>query len=149
MKMARTTREQFRAHGQRGGLLRSARLRPEARSAIARTAAIRRWIRVRFGSPSFQALGLPGGDIIDSGLTALAAGEETVESLLVSEAAPRLRREGVPVPANVFPDAALRLYRRLERDSGDLAHARYRAYLRAAASFADACSSAHKDDSDA
>jgi hypothetical protein len=80
--------------------------------------------------------------MIDAGLTALAAGEESVESLVVSLAAPRLRREGVPLPPEVFADAELRLYRLLEQTSGDLAHARYLACLRQAASFADACSAA-------
>jgi hypothetical protein len=115
---------------------------PEARSAVARRAAVRRWIRARFGAPSFRALGFPGGEDIDSGLDALAAGEESVESLLVSLAAPRLRREGVPVPRNVRADADTRLYRLLERTGGNLAHARYLAYLRRAASFADACANA-------
>jgi hypothetical protein len=48
----------------------------------------------------------------------------------------------VPLPRVVFEDADERLYRLLERTSGDLAHARYRAYLRQAASFADSCSAA-------
>jgi hypothetical protein len=112
---------------------------PEALKAVARRAAVRRWIRVRFGAPSFEGLGFPGGEFIDSGLDALAAGEETAESLLVSLAAPRLEREGVPLPRNVWPDADIRLYRLLERTGGSLAHARYLAYLRQAASFADAC----------
>lgn len=111
----------------------------EARSAIACRAAIRRWLRVRFGADSFQALGLPGGEIVDAGLADLAAGRETVASLLVSEAAPRLRREGVPVPRRLLPDARERLYRELERRSAGLAHARFTAHLRQVASFADAC----------
>lgn len=115
---------------------------PHARRTAARQAAIQRWIRVRFGAPHFESLGLPGGEIIDAGLAALAAGEESVESLAVSLAAPRLRREGVPLPQQVFEDADRRLYRLLERTSGDLAHARYLAYLRQIASFADACSTA-------
>jgi hypothetical protein len=115
---------------------------PELRRTLARQAAIQRWIRVRFRSPGFEALGLPGGEIIDAGLAALAAGEESVESLLVSLAAPRLRREGVPLPRNLLPDAEMRLYHLLEETSGDLAHARYLAYLRQATSFADACSNA-------
>jgi hypothetical protein len=109
---------------------------------VACQAAIQRWIRVRFGAPSFAARGLPGGETIDSGLAALAAGEESIESLLVSLSAPRLLREGVPVPRAVFTDADVRLYRVLERTAGDLAHARYLAYLRLAASFADACRTA-------
>lgn len=111
---------------------------PDALRTAACRAAIRRWIRSRFGAPSFEALGLPGGQAIDTGLADLAAGEETAESLLVSLAAPRLRREGVPLPSNVWRDADIRLYRLLER-TGDLAHARYLAYLRQASSFADAC----------
>ena len=145
MRLPRGVREQFRAFGRAGGLARSARLSPEARRAVAREAAIRRWIRVRFGAPSFQALGLPGGEIIDAGLSALIAGEETAESLALSEAAPRLRREGVPLPSEVFAGADVRLYRLLERQGVELAHARYLAYLRRVASFADACSSARVD----
>jgi hypothetical protein len=113
---------------------------PNERQRVAREAALRRWIRVRFGAPNFQVLGLPGAEIIDAGLAGLAAGEESVESLLVSLAAPRLKREGVPLPRNVFEDADTRLYRLLERTGGELAHARYLAYLRQVASFADACS---------
>jgi hypothetical protein len=139
MRMPSSVRERFRAYGRAGGLARAARMSPEARQAVARQAAIRRWIQVRFGAPSFQALGLPGGDIVDAGLAALTAGEESAESLVVSEAAPRLRREGVPLPGVVFTDADKRLYRLLERESGALAHARYLSFLRQVASFADAC----------
>jgi len=78
--------------------------------------------------------------MIDTGLAALAAGEETVEGLVVSLAAPRLRREGVPLPRVVVADADRRLYRLLERENPELAHARYLAYLGQVTSFADACS---------
>jgi len=139
VKLPREVREQFQAYGRDGGLTRAARMSPEARSATARQAAIQRWIQNRFGTRSFEALGLPGGQVIDRGLAALAAGEESVESLVVSLAAPRLRREGVPFPRAVFPDADRRLYHLLERVNGDLAHARYLAHLHQAASFADAC----------
>ena len=142
MKLPRSVRERFQAYGRTGGRARAAGMSAEARRTLARQAAMHRWIRARFGVPNFEALGLPGGEIIDAGLIALAAGEETVESLVVSLAAPRLRREGVPLPHDVFGDADMRLYRLLERTSGDLAHARYLAYLRQAASFADACFSA-------
>jgi len=118
---------------------RARRLSPEARSAIARRAAIRRWIRTRFGNASFDALRLPGGAMIDKGLDDLVAGLESPESLLVSLAAPRLRREGVPVPSTTFPDAERRLFRLLEGNHGGLAHARYLAHLRQTSSFADAC----------
>ena len=142
MKLPRSIRERFRAYGRTGGLVRARRMTPEALRAVARRAAVRRWIRARFSAQSFEALGLPGGETIDAGLAALAAGEETAESLLVSLAAPRLRREGVPLPSNVWVDADIRLYRLLERTGDDLAHARYLAYLRQAASFADACAKA-------
>jgi len=112
---------------------------PAARTAVARQAAVRRWTRARFGRASFQELGLPGGELVDVGLADLAAGRETVASLVVSEAAPRLRREGVPVPRIAVSDAAARLYRALDREGSVLAHARFSAHLRQVASFADAC----------
>ena len=123
---------------------RTSRMSLEVRMTLGRQAAIRRWIRARFGGPSFRALDLPGGGIVDAGLASLAAGEETIESLLVSQAAPRLRREGVPLSGNPFPDSDVRLYRLLERQGLELAHARYRAWLRQIESFADACSAARR-----
>lgn len=137
-------RERFRRCGRAGGRRRAARLRPEARTAIARRAATARWIRERFGDSSFAALGLPGGDLVDAGLADLAAGRKTVESCLVSLAAPRLRREGVPV-GPVVEDPEAGLYERIDREAGDLAHARYNALLRRIASFADACRAARRD----
>ena len=142
MKLPKLVRERFRAYGSEGGRTRASRMSPELRRIAARKAAIRRWTRVRFGAPDFQALGLPGAETIDVGLADLAAGEESIESLLVSLAAPRLKREGVPLPQNVFADPDVRLYHLLEQTSGHLAHARYLAYLRQASSFADACSTA-------
>jgi len=82
--------------------------------------------------------------MVDDGLSHLAAGKESMESLMVSLAAPRLRREGVPVPRSPFTDAERRLYRLLEQTSGELAHARYLACLRQMSSFADACRSHHE-----
>jgi hypothetical protein len=115
-----------------------------ARRAVARRAAISRWVRERFGGSSFTELGLPGGDIVDAGVADLARGQVTVESLLVSLAAPRLRREGVPVgPAQTDPED--RLYRLLAERGADLAHARYGAYRRQVVSFADACRVARRD----
>lgn len=145
MRLPKGVRSQFQRQGRRGGNARARRLTPEARKSIARQAALRRWIRDRFGSPSFTALGLPGGEMIDQGLDDLTAGRETAESLVVSLAAPRLRREGVPLPQALLPDADRRLYRLLEKAHGDLAHARYLARLRQVASFADACRFARTD----
>lgn len=101
-------------------------------------------IRERFGAESFGKLGLPGGDVVDAGLADLAHDRVTPESLAISLAAPRLRREGVPV-GNVLEDPERRLYELLERTEGDLAHARYNAWLRRLVSFADACRFARLD----
>jgi hypothetical protein len=137
--MPERVRAEFRRHGRRGGEARARRLSAGARAAIARRAAIRRWTRVRFGDARFAELGLAGGDLVDRGLDDLAGGRETNEALLVALATPRLRREGVPVPRSPWRDADHRLYRRLERSEGDLAHARYLALLRQIVSFADGC----------
>ena len=110
----------------------------EARKAVARRAATARCIRHRFGSSSFEALGFPGGDLVDAGLAELADGKITVASLLVSLAATRLRHEGIPL-GTVHADPEERLYELLERSSGDLAHFRYGAHLRKMSSFAEAC----------
>lgn len=62
----------------------------------------------------------------------------------MSLAAPRLRREGVPV-VEVLDDPERRLYELLSRTEGDLAHARYNACLKQLVSFADACRLARTD----
>ncbi len=101
-------------------------------------------MKVRFGAPTFESLGIPGGRLIDQGLRDYAAGTPSPEALVVDLAAARLRREGVPVPKaapgwrQVVPDPHRRLYEVMEQDSGELAHSRYRAMLRQAVSFADA-----------
>ena len=144
MELPGPVRESFRRWGSIGGRARAARMTPERRSQVARRAATTRWIRERFGAPSFAALGLPGGDIIDAGLDDLSAGRVSRESLAVSLAAPRLRREGVPV-AGTLSDPERRLYADLCESDGDLAHARYSAYLRRLVSFCDACRAARGD----
>lgn len=138
MKLPAEIREQFRGYGRAGGLARAARMSPEQRKVVARRAATARWIRERFGASDFASLGLPGGDTVDAGLADLATGKVTAESLLISLAAPRLRREGVPI-GSVHEDPEDRLFELLSRDSPDLAHARYGAWLRRIVSFADAC----------
>ena len=144
MRLAASIREQFRRYGAAGGRERARRLAPADRKAIARRAALRRWTLERFGAASFADLGLPGGELVDAGLADLASGAETVESLVVSLAAPRLRREGVPLPPEVHAEPEERLYRLLEREGGELGHARYLAWLRQAVSFADACAAARR-----
>ncbi len=145
MKLSAEIRARFRREGRKGGTARARRLSPEVRRAIARRAALLRWVRERFGASRFETLRLPGGADVDKGLDDLAADRETPESLLVSLAAPRLRREGVPLPPACLPDADRRLYRLLEHTDGELAHARYLARLRQMASFADACRTLRSD----
>lgn len=142
MKLPPEVLEEFRRYGRKGGHARAAALPPDARTASARRAATTRWIRERFGVSDFESLGLPGGELIDRGLADLAAGVTSLESLLVSLAAPRLRREGVPVSGPVQAGADRRLYELLRQSEGDLAHARYNALRRQVVSFADACRSA-------
>ncbi|MFQ5678840.1 MAG: hypothetical protein ACE5HP_05210 [Gemmatimonadota bacterium] len=144
MELPEEVRKRFRQWGRAGGHRRADRLSPAVRRAVARRAATARWIRHRFGEASFERLGLPGGDTVDAGLAALADGRTTPESLAVSVAAPRLRREGVPV-GPVLEDPERRLFEWLSRTEGDLAHARYNAVLRRLVSFADACRSARID----
>jgi hypothetical protein len=138
MKLPDEVRESFRRYGRAGGRRRAERMAPAARRAVARRAAMVRWTRARFGAASFEQLGLPGGDLVDAGLEALASGRVSPEALAVSLAAPRLRREGVPV-GPVLDDPEHGLYDLLAQRDGDLAHARYNAFLRRLVSFADSC----------
>jgi hypothetical protein len=144
MRLPDEVRDAFRRYGSAGGQARAARMTPERRKHVARRAATTRWIRERFGAASFEALGLPGGDIVDAGLADLAAGEATEESFAVSLAAPRLRREGIPV-GTTLEDPENRLYISLAASNPDLAHARYSAHLRRMVSFANACRFARID----
>lgn len=80
---------------------------------------------------------LPGGDLVQKGLRDLERGEETVEALLVSIAAPRLRASRVAVPAPL-PAPEHRLYEKLARVDPDSAHSRYNALLRRLTGFESA-----------
>ena len=144
MKLPEEVREQFRQYGRIGGHRRADSLSAAARRTVARRAATARWIRHRFGAASFEQTGLPGGEIVDAGLADLAADRTTAESLAVSLAAPRLRREGVPITM-VLDEPERGLFELPSRTEGDLAHARYNAYLRRLVSFADACHLARVD----
>jgi hypothetical protein len=79
----------------------------------------------------------PGGDLVAKGLADLASSRETIEALLVSIAAPRLRGLGVAVAA-AYPNPEHALYERLAREDSDSAHSRYNALLRRITSFASA-----------
>jgi hypothetical protein len=86
--------------------------------------------------------GLPGADLIETGLADLARQVESVPALLVAVGAPRLRQLGVVVPPTP-PDPEHRLYALLTRDDPDGAHGRYNALIRRLVSYerALACAS--------
>lgn len=86
--------------------------------------------------------GLPAGDLVEQGVADLARGAETVEALLVSIGAPRLRSLGVSVERPV-PDPERRLYQHLAASDPDSAHGRYNSLVRRLVSFerAKACAS--------
>lgn len=82
---------------------------------------------------------LPGSDLIKQGLRDLAAGTESIESLLVQIGAPRLRRIGFDVPDDdnpEFPEDLL--YAKLAKEDSDTAHDRYNALIRRLVSFESA-----------
>lgn len=72
---------------------------------------------------------LPGGDLVERGLEDLREGRESIEALLVSIGARRLRAAGIDVPA-ALADPELRLYRELAKREGDGAHSAYNALIR-------------------
>jgi hypothetical protein len=76
----------------------------------------------------------PGGELVAQGLADLAAGHETIASLLVSVGAERMREAGLAVPPGLG-DAERRLYDLLARDGADAAHSRYNALIRELVSF--------------
>lgn len=78
--------------------------------------------------------GLPGGELVQKGIEDLRQGSETVESLLVSVGAQRLRWSGIDVPESLS-DPETRLYLRLAQEHGDDAHSRYNAMIRLLVSF--------------
>jgi hypothetical protein len=80
---------------------------------------------------------LPGGDLVEQGLQDLAAGVESIPSLLVSIGWARLRMLGFDVP-NPWPDAEDRLYWLLAETEGTAAHSRYNALVQRLVSFEQA-----------
>ena len=80
---------------------------------------------------------LPGGDLVAKGLDDLGRSTVTVEALLVSIAAPRLRDLGILIAAPLS-DPEHRLYERLAHEDPDSAHSRYNALLRRLTSFESA-----------
>lgn len=86
------------------------------------------------------AVPLPGAELVERGLTDLAGGVESIESLLVSVGAPRLRELGFAI-REPFPSPEERLYRLLQARHGDAAHSRYNALVRRLVSFERAAAS--------
>src|SRR6266508_1729890 len=92
---------------------------------------------IEFGAPYTSPVrfnALPGGDLVGSGLADLSRGVASIEALLVSIGAPRLRRIGIEVPPEI-PDPEDRLYERLAESDSDSAHSRYNALIRRLVSF--------------
>lgn len=77
---------------------------------------------------------LPGADLVERGLADLDTGAESIESLLVSIGAPRLRALGYAIN-RAFPNPEHRLYERLAAEDADSAHSRYNALIRRLVSF--------------
>ena len=77
---------------------------------------------------------LPGGELVQRGIEDLRAGRESVEALLVSIGAARLRAAGVSVPAAI-PSPEHRLYGLLSREGTDAAHSAYNSLIRRLVSF--------------
>lgn len=84
-----------------------------------------------------QLVGLPGEPLIRSGLSDIASGRETIESLLVLIASPKLAECGIPLPADAGDalNADYRLYARMQSIHGNEAHSQYNALLRQLVSF--------------
>ncbi len=79
--------------------------------------------------------GLPGEDIIRTGLADLRAGLETTSALLVAIGAPKLRTIGLDLPDFDLPDPEHRLYDLLAEQDSDSAHSRYNALINRLVSF--------------
>ena len=77
---------------------------------------------------------LPGHELVLKGLDDLSQGDASIEALLVSIGAPRLRQAGVEV-GEPFASPEHRLYDRLAAEDGNAAHSRYNALVRRLVSF--------------
>ena len=77
---------------------------------------------------------VPGADLVNRGIADLEAGRHSVEALLVSIGAPRLRLCGIAVD-NPIAAPEHELYRLLSETGSDSAHGRYNALIRRLVSF--------------
>ncbi|CAN5115685.1 hypothetical protein BH18ACT4_BH18ACT4_08260 [soil metagenome] len=80
------------------------------------------------------SLDLPGAELVAAGVHDLLQGDETVEALVVSVGAPRLRSLCFEIPATIA-DPEHRLYQVLAAEAADAAHGRYNALIRRLVSF--------------
>ena len=80
---------------------------------------------------------LPGADLVAKGILALRSGETTVEALLVSVGAPRLRAAGLDIPPTppLPHPPEISLYLAIGTDHPRDAHSRYNALIRRLVSF--------------
>ncbi len=78
--------------------------------------------------------GLPGADVVRAGLLDLAAGRESVASLLIQIGSPRLNWLGIALPKPNM-DADRRLYRLLAAQHGNGAHSQFNSLIRLLVSF--------------
>ena len=79
--------------------------------------------------------GLPGATAIRAGLEDLAAGRESVESLLIQIGAPRLSWLGVILPSSPNVNADRQLYQLLSLQHGNEAHSKFNGLIRQLVSF--------------
>jgi hypothetical protein len=77
---------------------------------------------------------LPGAELVEQGIEDLRLARESVEALVVSVGAPRLRAVGVTVPAAISSPEH-KLYALLAEREGDGAHSAYNALIRRLVSF--------------
>jgi len=120
-------RKYLSAIGQRGGRKSRRVLDSETARAMVRVREARRAHRRNYGR-------YPGGDLVERGLKDLEAGHESIDSLLVSIGAPRLRRLGFDIE-RPFSSAEHRLYDLLAQEAPGRAHSRYNALIRRLVSF--------------
>ncbi len=85
---------------------------------------------------------LPGADLVKQGAQDLEAGRESVEALLVSIGAPRLRSIGIELAAPITTPEH-KLYGLLADEKGDAAHSAYNALIRRLVSFERAAACAN------
>lgn len=144
MKLAPEVKKFLAAIGRTGGRARARSHSKNDLAAMARGAALSRWMQEKFGVDTFEELGLPGAEIVDIGLSELSKGNtDGIEALAVAEGEPRLRYLGVPVArtAAAIVNPREKLYRAMESHHGGMAHERFAAYLDRMDSFCDALSS--------